>query len=158
MTDSRTGEIRKIAQSLFAEGKIELFLGFEQGSLPLRSRPCFVRAGGAGAAGEGAAPGAAGVDRLIWDSFCANNLAAYLPKYYENQPNRPKKRDKPNEIGVAAKACDLRRSSVGEGARSSVKPGGWVCAGHDRHPKLRPQLSAEIMAWEVDADTLAVGP
>jgi formate dehydrogenase subunit beta len=93
--DSRAAEIRKVAQSLFAEGKIELFLGFEQGSLPLRSRPCFAHADG--------------TDRLVWDSFCANNLAAFLPKYYENLPGRPKKRDKPYpRIGIAAKACDLR--------------------------------------------------
>jgi ferredoxin len=102
MSDPRASEIRKIARSLFAEGKIELFLGFERGSLPLRSRPCFVRAGGAG-------EGADGTDKLVWDSFCANNLAAYLPKYYENLPNRPKKREKPYQrIGIAAKACDLR--------------------------------------------------
>jgi ferredoxin len=99
--DSRTAEIRKAAQGLFAQGKIELFLGFERGSLPLRSRPCFVRAGGDGPVG--------GVERLVWDSFCANNLAAYLPRYYENLPGRPKKRDKPYpRIGIAAKACDLR--------------------------------------------------
>ncbi len=107
MSDSRTAEIRQAAQSLFAEGKIELFIGFQRGSLPLRSRPCFVRAGDGGAGGSG--PAAAGVDRLVWDSFCANNLAAYLPKYHENLPNRPKKRDKPYaRIGIAAKACDLR--------------------------------------------------
>lgn len=99
MSDPRTGEIRKIAQGLFAEDKIDLFLGFERGTLPLRSRPCFLRAGEA----------PAGVERLVWDSFCANNLAAYLPKYYENLPGRAKKREKPwPRIGIAAKACDLR--------------------------------------------------
>ena len=99
MTDPRASEIRKTAKDLFRQGKIELFIGFQKGTIPLRSRPLFIRAPEAEPA----------VDRLLWDSFCANNLAAYLPKYHENLPNRRKKREQPYpRIGVAAKACDLR--------------------------------------------------
>jgi ferredoxin len=99
MTDSRATEIRKIAKRFLLEDRIDLFVGFQKGTIPLRSRPIFIRAREA----DGA------VDRLVWDSFCANNLAAYLPKYYENLPDRRKKREKPYpRIGVAAKACDLR--------------------------------------------------
>lgn len=96
MSDSRTKQIRKAAGSLLAEGKVDLFIGFQAGTLPLRSRPAFLR-------------DAAAADRLVWDSFCANNLAAYLPKYYENQPGRRQKRDRPYpKVGVAAKGCDMR--------------------------------------------------
>ncbi len=169
MTDTRTAEIRKIAQSLFAEGKIDLFLGFERGSLPLRSRPCFVRAGGdgqaaAGAGAAGAAPAAA--DRLVWDSFCANNLAAYLPKYYENLPNRPKKRDKPYpRIGIAAKACDLRSivALVKERQvrRESLVVVGVPCRGMIDTRKVEAAVEAsaggEVVGHEeADGDMLAV--
>jgi formate dehydrogenase subunit beta len=95
MSNARTAEIRKIAKDLLEEGKVELFIGFQEGTVPLRSRPAFVQAEAA--------------DSLVWDSFCANNLAVYLPKYYENQPGRRKKREKPYpKIGVAAKGCDMR--------------------------------------------------
>lgn len=99
--DPRTAEIRKTAGELFAEDKIDLFIGFEAGTLPLRSRPCFISAREAGEDGA--------MERLVWDSFCANNLAAYLQKYHENEPNRRKPREKAYpRIGIAAKACDLR--------------------------------------------------
>jgi ferredoxin len=156
MSDPRASEIRKIAQGLFAEGKIELFLGFEQGSLPLHSRPCFVRAGGDGQQ-------AAGVERLIWDSFCANNLAAYLPKYYENLPNRAKKRDKPYpRIGIAAKACDLRSivalTKEKQVRLESLVVVGVPCRGMIDARKVEAASGGkEILGHEeVDGDTLQV--
>ena len=159
MTDSRTGEIRKIAQGLFAEGKIELFLGFQAGSLPLRSRPCFVTAGDAAAGVDSPA----GVSRLVWDSFCANNLAAYLPKYYENLPNRPKKRDKPYpRIGIAAKACDLRSivalTKEKQVRRESLVVVGVPCRGMIDARKVEAAAGGkEILGHEeVDGDLLQV--
>jgi ferredoxin len=124
--ESRTDEIRRIAKDLFKENKIDLFIGFEAGTVPLRSRPLFIDAADFTAGGDTAAdaaglqdPAADGAlasgtaasaaDRLVWDSFCSNNLAAYLQKYYENEPNRRKKRTAAYpRIAVAAKACDLR--------------------------------------------------
>ena len=153
MTDSRTGEIRKIARSLFEEGKIELFLGFQRGSLPLRSRPCFVPA----------ADAASGLQRLVWDSFCANNLAAYLPKYYENLPNRAKKRDKPYpRIGIAAKACDLRSivalTKEKQVRRESLVVVGVPCTGMIDVRKVEVAAGGkEILGHEeVDGDLLRV--
>jgi ferredoxin len=123
--DPRTDEIRRIAKDLFKENKIDLFIGFEAGTVPLRSRPLFIdasdlsNAAGFTAADGGPGPDAAGLpdpaalestaDRLVWDSFCSNNLAGYLQKYYENEPNRRKKRTEAYpRIAVTAKACDLR--------------------------------------------------
>jgi len=100
MINAQTAQIRKIARNLLEEGKVDLFIGFQEGTVPLCSRPAFVRAG---------SQGGDGLEGLVWDSFCANNLAVYLPKYYENQPGRRKKREKPYpKIGVAAKGCDMR--------------------------------------------------
>lgn len=158
MSDPRTGEIRKIAQGLFAEGKIDLFLGFERGTLPLRSRPCFIQA----------AEAPAGVERLVWDSFCANNLAAYLPKYYENLPGRAKKREKPwPRIGIAAKACDLRSvvALVKERQvqRASLVVVGVPCRGMVDVRKVEAAVAAagpqagDILGHEEDGrDTLTV--
>ena len=91
-------EIRKTADKLFSEGKIDVFIGYEQATVPLRSRPVLLTPDQKDE-----------IERLVWDSFCTSNLAAYLQKYFENEPNRRKKREKPYpKIGVAVKGCDAR--------------------------------------------------
>ncbi len=77
-----TNEIREIARNLLQQDRVELVIGFEQGTMPLRSTPCFVRQ-------EEEA------DRLIWGSFCENNLAKYLVK-------------RPEKVAIVAKGCDVR--------------------------------------------------
>ncbi len=119
-------QIRSKAAALFDEGTIDLFIGFESGTIPLRSRPCFIDAAEASNAGP--------VDRLVWNSFCSNNLAAYLQRYYENEPNRRKKRETPyKRVGIAVKGCDCRSvvALVKERqvVRDSVVLVGVPCAG-----------------------------
>ena len=58
-------KLTNIAKDLLASKKVELVLGFEPASLPMRTRACFAR--NADAAG-----------RLVWNEFCSHNLAAYL--------------------------------------------------------------------------------
>lgn len=77
-----TTEIREAARRLLREKHVEVVIGFERGSMPLRSRPCFVRK-------------EEDVDRLVWDGFCENALAAYLPKRKER-------------AAIVAKGCDSR--------------------------------------------------
>lgn len=74
--------LREAARQLLAEGGVEVIIGFEQGTLPLRATPCFLRE-------------ADQVDRLIWDERCGNNLAHYL------HISRGK-------VGIVAKGCDAR--------------------------------------------------
>jgi ferredoxin len=118
-------DIREAARRLFAEGKIDLLLGYERGTLPFRSRPLFLTAADVGAASAtggpaasaATAPGTAAVpvrpgdplERLVWDSFCAANLAAFLPRWFERNPMRRGKGEEPRpRIGLVAKGCDLR--------------------------------------------------
>jgi len=74
--------IKEAARKLFAEGKVDLIIGFEEGSLPLRATPCFAR-------------NAQEAEKLIWNSGCNNNLAVYVPQ-------------KKGRIGIVAKGCDSR--------------------------------------------------
>ena len=74
--------IRAAARRLLSDGLVDVVIGFEAGTLPLRSSPCFVR-------------DAADVDRLVWNMSCENNLAKYLPRRRER-------------VGVIAKGCDTR--------------------------------------------------
>ena len=75
-------KIQDIARKLLKEKKVDIVIGFEKGTLPSSATPCFIKN-----------PDEA--DRLIWNSFCGNNLANYLPK----------RKDK---IGIVAKGCDSR--------------------------------------------------
>jgi len=77
-----TSKIREIARNLLEEGRVEMVIGFERGTMPLRRTPCFVRQKGE-------------VGRLIWDSFCENNLAKYLVGRAE-------------PLAIVAKGCDAR--------------------------------------------------
>lgn len=77
-----TKEIREAARNLLKHDLVDCVIGFERGTLPMRSTPCFVR-------------NEEDVDRLIWDAFCETNLARYLPKRDER-------------VAVVAKGCDTR--------------------------------------------------
>ncbi len=124
--DSIEKKIKDIAKDLFEKEKIDLFIGYEEATVPLKSRPCFIHSK-VGVADRAASPidsaaspadtlveSAAGsvetlVDTLVWDSFCSNNLAVFLPKLFETDP-RSRRKDPPPKpkIGIVAKGCDLR--------------------------------------------------
>ena len=81
MPDQSEG-IREAVRTLLRKKEVELVIGFEKGTMPLHSTPCFIRKEGE-------------VDRLIWNSFCDNNISKYLVKREER-------------IGIVAKGCDSR--------------------------------------------------
>jgi len=74
--------IRDTARKLLEEKKVDLVIGFEKGTLPLRSTPCFIR-------------NSKEAEKLVWNASCENNLARYLRKRQE-------------KIGIVAKGCDVR--------------------------------------------------
>jgi len=76
-------KIREKAKELLSKKEVDLIIGFGEGSLPLRATPIFIRT-------------PEETERLIWNSFCENNLATYLHKF-----NRFK-------VGLVAKGCDAR--------------------------------------------------
>ncbi len=112
MSDLSQG-VREAARRLLRQKEVAVVIGFERGTLPLRSTPCFVR-------NEGE------VDRLVWDSFCANTLSRYLAK------GREKGRSGTSPgLAIVAKGCDSRAivELVKEGqiAREQVVVIGVVC-------------------------------
>lgn len=84
-------QLRDTVRALFSEGTIALAIGYERGSLPLRTTPCFVC-------------GPEQVDRLLWDASCENNLVTYLRGLEQKKPAA--------KIAVVVKGCD-GRSLVG---------------------------------------------
>lgn len=128
-------QIREAARKLLEENEVELVIGFEQGSLPLRATPCFIRR-------------AQDVERLVWNSFCENNLATYLPK-------------KKGRIGIVAKGCDSR-SIVGflkekQIERENLVIIGVPCEGMIDRKAVKERLGGrEILAVEEDPEGIVV--
>jgi len=75
-------DIRVAARQLLTDGKVDVVIGYEKGSLPLSSTPCFVRT-------------PQDVDKLIWDETCENNLANFVAKTAGKK-------------AIIAKGCDSR--------------------------------------------------
>jgi formate dehydrogenase subunit beta len=80
-------QLQDTARRLLEEGAVDLVIGYEQGTLPLRTTPCFVRD-----------PEQA--KRLVWNASCENNLATYL--HHAN-----------GKVAIVAKGCD-GRAVIGE--------------------------------------------
>ena len=91
-------EIRKTAAQLLSEGKADTVIGFAQATLPMRTTPCFVTE-----------PDAA--QQLVWNSYCLNNLAVYLPRCFATDPHA-KEPPPPPKVAIIVKGCD-GRSAVG---------------------------------------------
>ncbi len=75
-------QLRELSKKLLEEKKVDLVIGYEKGTLPLRSRPVFIRE-------------AADADKLVWNSSCENNLAGYL-------------KAAKGKVAIVAKGCDSR--------------------------------------------------
>ncbi|MHC4707884.1 MAG: 4Fe-4S ferredoxin, partial [Planctomycetota bacterium] len=95
---SAQDQIREITAQLLSEGKTNLVIGFAEGSLPMRVTSCFITK-----------PDDA--QRLVWNSYCSNNLAVYLTRCFALNP-RLKKQEPPPKIAIVVKGCD-GRSTVG---------------------------------------------
>lgn len=76
-------QLRQECKRLLEDNEVDVILGWERGSLPLRTSPVFVRT-------------AADCDRLVWDVTCDNSLAVYLPRL------------KGSRVGIVARGCDGR--------------------------------------------------
>ncbi|MBF0509025.1 MAG: 4Fe-4S dicluster domain-containing protein [Deltaproteobacteria bacterium] len=75
-------KIRDIARRLLSENKVDVVIGFRQGSVPMMSEPAVISR-------------PEDVDELYWDYNCGINLTNYLTK-------------RPDRIGIVAKGCDSR--------------------------------------------------
>ena len=79
---SYTEKIREVSERLLRECKVDMVIGFRQGTLPMMNEPYFAKT-------------PEDLQNLIWDSNCGINLANYLT-------------DRTEKIGIIAKGCDSR--------------------------------------------------
>lgn len=128
-------EIRKRAGNLLKEGKVDLFIGYARGSVPMMNRPILVRR-----------PEEA--ELLQWDSFCGLNLANYLTGRKE-------------KIGVIANGCNSR-NIVNHIVENQVKREqlyilGMPCTGMvDRRLVSRAVGGKDILSVREDNGTVTV--
>ena len=94
--------LRNTARSLLAEKRVDLVIGYEEGTLPLRTTPCFIRS-----------PDEA--ERLVWNRCCENNLARYL-------------RERRERVGLVAKGCDARSLVVTINERQIARENVFIIA------------------------------
>ena len=140
-------KLRETIASLFERGEIDLVIGHEAGSLPLRSRPAFVR-------------DAADIERLVWGPTCTNNLAVYLPRLFA-RPKSPREEYAPPTVGIIAKGCDAR-SVLGlveehQLPRDKVVIIGVPCTGMIDPKKVEEALDgARIIGMREEAGSLTV--
>ena len=134
-------QIREIARRLLGEGRVEMVIGYEKGSLPLRSTPVFIR-------------DPEEVGRLVWDPFCENNLTNYLLRYRDRL-------DAGKRIAVVGKGCDVR-SMVNHLAEKQIKRDqvviiGVPCAGMVDHRKVAEEVAPGVIReTEVEGDEVIV--
>ena len=128
-------KIREKAKELLAHKEVDLVIGFGEGSLPLRATPLFVRT-----------PEEA--DRLVWNSFCDNNLATYIHKLSRFK------------LGIVAKGCDVR-SILALALEKRFQPDRIVLIGVpcqrmvDRR-KVKKAVKGEILRAREEGDQLIV--
>jgi hypothetical protein len=94
LTQNTEKKMRETIKNLFKNKKIDIIIGFQNGSLFNSARPYFVRC-------------LEDVENLVWNEHCVANLAVFLPELFE-RPQRPKEGYKPPRIGVIVKGCDGR--------------------------------------------------
>ncbi len=132
---NRSAQIVEAVKTLFEEAKVDLVIGFEKGTLPLRSTPCFIR-------------NVRDAERLIWDSCCENNLAAYLPRRKER-------------IAIVVKGCDSR-SLVGllqerQIERENLVIIGLPCSGIINRKKVEQKLAGRaLISTEEEPEALVL--
>jgi len=77
-----TEKIRETAKKLLEEGKVDVFIGYKKGSVPMMNEPVLIS-------------DPEKIDILYWDSNCGLNLCNYLTKRTE-------------KIGIVANGCNSR--------------------------------------------------
>lgn len=135
MNSHLTEQLQATARRLLSNGEVDLVLGFERGTLPMRSRPVFVRKP------EDAA-------RLVCDGFSANNLARYLTEL------------RGQRVAIVARGCESRSIAtlVAERVleRDKIVILGVPCQGIVDPRRIANALSEEIVDAEEEGDEIVV--
>jgi ferredoxin len=129
-----TKKIQQIARTLLNDCRVDMVIGFRQGSQPMMNEPCMVRK-------------VEEVGKLIWDSHCGINLTNYLT-------------DRTEKIGIVAKGCDSR-SIVNHILENKIKREqliiiGVPCMGMIDKRHITASTTGDILAVDEADDVITV--
>ncbi len=121
-------KLRETARQLLVDNKVDVIIGYAEGTLPLRTAPCFVDV-------------PEQVDQLVWNVRCANTLATYL-------------QGREDKAGIVAKGCDARaivtKIVEHQVERENVVILGMPCQGVIDLQRIQAQLGGrEILGAEI---------
>lgn len=135
MTNAIETQLRARARELLAAGEVELFLGYRQGSSPLRVVPFVART-------------SAEAERLVWSPVCVPNLGGALRK----QAGR--------RVGVALKACDaltvVELLKLRQLDRARLHIVGVLCAGMADPERIAAAVPAAVTGLAEDGADLLI--
>jgi formate dehydrogenase (coenzyme F420) beta subunit len=131
-------DLIRIVKKIFTDEKIDMLIGYERGTLPLQSTPCFIESPD-------------DLNRLIFDFTCQNNLANYLINEKKHKLKR--------KIGIIAKGCDARSIihliTEKQIDRDNLVIIGIPCSGVIDPFKFRKSLNGnEITDYNIDEDKI----
>lgn len=128
-------QLRTRARDLLATGAVELFVGYRQGSSPLRVAPFVARA-------------PAEAERLVWNAACLPNLASTLKKHGGRR------------VGVVLKACDahsvVELLKLNQLARERLHIIGVACEGMVEPARIAAAVTTAANALSKEAAELLV--
>ena len=128
-------KLRETARQLLADEQVDVIIGYAPGTLPLRTKPCFVY-------------DPEQVDQLVWNTSCENTLATYLQNVDQ-------------KVGIVAKGCDARaivtKIVEHQVERENVVILGVPCQGVIDRQRIEGQLGGrEILDAEVTNGQLVI--
>jgi ferredoxin len=145
-------KLRESAKRLFEEKKVDVIVGYEQGTLPFTATPCFITV-------------KEEADRLVWNTFCVQNLAKYVTdilSLHKASQKRVKPEDRKKKvIGVVARGCTTRSIVMHlqekQYERDEVVVIGIPCTGYVDRKKLASLVGdQDIIGGGVSADQVSV--
>lgn len=130
-----TDKIREKAKELLESGKVEVFIGYQKGTVPMMNHPVVVR-------------NPAQAELLYWDSNCGLNLCNYLTRRTE-------------KIGIVANGCNSRNIVThiieNQIKREQLYILGIPCEGMVDHRAVRRAVKGkEILEFAENGDTFTV--
>jgi ferredoxin len=134
-------KLRETARQLLADEKVDVIIGYAPGTLPLRTKPCFVY-------------DPEHADQLVWNASCENTLATYLQNLADVV-------HPPEKVGIVAKGCDARaivtKIVEHQVERENVVILGVPCQGVIDRQRIEAQLGGcEIREAEVTSGRLVL--
>lgn len=145
-------KIREEAKKLLADKKVDVVIGYEQGTLPLTATPVFITS-----------PDDA--DKLVYDTTCVQNLAKYvhdiLSAHKEAQKKVKPEDKKKKVVGVVARGCTTRSLVIHlqerQYGRDDIVILGVPCNGYIDSRKISSAVDGEeVLEGSVKGDSITV--